>query len=146
MRAADLDSFGDMSALDHQLRSVLDAHQLPCGAIFAPSGAVLARIGDFDAYGGKGLVSSIVGSYGSPENIHSYLKGKILPQILGQGHWFAFLDKPSEDILVAVFGPSRDKFEVLQQYDLSKAISRTIAHVFANSGPNQITGTNHGQR
>ena len=51
--------------MEEGLRRVLVAHSLPCGAVIAAPDAVVARVGDYEAFGSAGLVSALLGPDGS---------------------------------------------------------------------------------
>ena len=80
--------------MDERLQRVLDAHRLPCGAVIAASGEVVARAGDFGAFDSAGLVSAMLGPYGSAEATYHLVQDseQVKPVIWGQGSEFAFLD------------------------------------------------------
>src|SRR5262249_14418577 len=80
--------------LEGRLRRVLDAHGLPYGAVIAANGDVVARAGDLAAFGGTGLVSALLGPYGSAKGTFAGLAGRPLPQMWRQGDAFAFADLP----------------------------------------------------
>src|SRR5262245_11004993 len=90
--------------MNERLRTVLETHQLSCGAVISSSGDVIAREGDFDAFASAGLVSGQLGPNGSAKATFDYLEGQLLPRIWRQGEEFAFIDKPAPDFAVVVFG------------------------------------------
>ena len=59
---------------EEQLQRVLDANCLPCGAVIAPTGEVIARAGDFDGFAGAGLVSDMLGPKGSAAATYHLVK------------------------------------------------------------------------
>src|SRR3954462_7142620 len=97
---------GRKTSVSHNLRRlqcVLDANQLPCGAVISSSGEVVARVGDFAAFASAGLVSELLGPQGSTRATFDSLKGQMLPCMWGQGEEFAFVDKPTAELAVVVF-------------------------------------------
>jgi hypothetical protein len=123
--------------MEERLQRVLDAHRLPCGAIIGASGQVVARAGDFTAFASAGLVSAMLGPYGSPEATYHLVQNpeQIKPVIWGQGSEFAFLDRAAE-LVVVVFG--RDRGDVKAQYELSRLVGRSITAEF--DGPGLTSG------
>src|SRR5262249_41380054 len=117
--------------LAERLQRVLDAHSLPCGTAVAASGELLARAGDFESFGSAGLVSALLGPYGSADATFASLQGAVLPQIWGQGAEFAFLFKPSPGLMVVVFGRSRQ--DVLAQVEMAKAVGHSIDQEFTST-------------
>ena len=115
--------------MDEQLRRVLEAHTLPCGAVIATPGVVVARAGDFEAFGSPGLVSAVLGPDGSPTATLGGLGGQELPQLWEQGDAFAFVDQPAPDLAVVVFG--RDRGGWVERVRLSQDVGRTIRETFA---------------
>lgn len=112
------------------LQRVLDAHGLPCGAVIDASGRVVAQAGEFDAFASAGLVSSMLGPYGSAHATYSAVSSleQIKPVIWGQGSEFAFLDRVGE-LVVVVFG--RERGDIHAQYALSRQVGHSIAAEFA---------------
>lgn len=118
--------------MEEQLQRVLDAHRLPCGAVIARSGKVVARAGDFDAFASAGLVSAMLGPYGSAEATFHTVNSpeRIKPVMWSQDAEFAFLDCAGE-VVVVVFG--RDRGDVHARYALSRLVGQSIAAEFANT-------------
>ena len=116
--------------MEERLRRVLDAHRLPCGAIIGPEAEVVAQAGDFVAFASAGLVSAILGPYGSTKSTYSLVQDsqQIKPVMWGQGGEFAFLDRAGE-LVVVVFG--RDGGDAYARYALSRLVSESIAVEFA---------------
>jgi hypothetical protein len=116
--------------MEERLQHVLDAHQLSCGAVIAPGGEVIARAGDFDTFASAGLVSGLLGPYGSAEATYQVVQNpeQAKPVIWGQGNDFAFLDCAG-DLVVVVFG--RDRGDIHAQYELSRQVAKSIATQFA---------------
>ena len=73
--------------MEEQLQRILDAHCLPCGAVIAPAGNVVALAGDFDSFSSAGLVSAMLGPYGSAEATYHTVQDphQIKPMIWCQG-------------------------------------------------------------
>jgi hypothetical protein len=119
--------------MEERLQRVLDAHRLPCGAVIAGSGEVVARVGDFAAFASAGLVSAMLGPYGSAEATYHTVRSpeRVKPVMWGQGSEFAFLDCVCE-LVVVVFG--RDRGDVHAQYALSRQVGQTIAAEFGSPG------------
>jgi hypothetical protein len=115
--------------MHERLNHVLDLHSLLCGAVISESGVIAARVDDFAAFGSGGLVSALLGPYGDAKTTFDSLVAQVLPRIWAQGTEFAFVDKPSAGIAVVVFGRSNE--DALTQYELSKAVGRSIAEAFA---------------
>jgi len=115
--------------LEERLQRILDAHSLPCGAVFAANGEVRARAGDFDRFASAGLVSALLGPYGSPKATfhHVQCKEQIKPIIWGQGDEFAFLDSAG-GLVIVVFG--RNSGGVIARAKLSRLVGKTIAAEF----------------
>jgi hypothetical protein len=114
--------------MDDRLRHVLDSHQLSCGAVIAASGEVVAQEGDFGAFASAGLVSALLGPYGSAKATFDSLEGRLLPRMWRQGEEFAFVDKPTAELAVVVFGRGRDY--VSELLALSKQVGRSIREEF----------------
>lgn len=112
--------------MEARLQRVLDAHDLPCGAVIAATGDVVVRAGDFAAFGSDGLVSALLGPYGSAEaTFRGVQEGqRSLPRMWSQGDEFAFADR-ADELVIVVFG--RGGSDVRAQYELSKAVGRSIA-------------------
>lgn len=121
-----------MNQMNERLQRVLDAHHLPCGAVIAASGEIVARAGDFLAFGSAGLVSAMLGPYGSAEATYHLVQDpeQIKPVMWGQGSEFAFLDRAGE-LVVVVF--DRDRGDIL--YELSRLVGQSIAAEFAPQEP-----------
>src|SRR5262249_10984653 len=115
--------------MEERLQRVLDAHDLPCGAVIAPTGELVARAGDFDGFASAGLVSAMLGPYGSAEATYHVVQNpeQVKPVIWGQGSDFAFLYLAGE-LVVAVFG--RDRGDIHTQYELSRQVAQSIAAEF----------------
>ena len=118
--------------MEEQLMRVLDAHQLSCGAVIDATGEVVARTGDFAAFGSSGLVSALLGPYGSAKATFDLVQNaeRIKPVMWGQGAEFAFMDCVGE-LVVVVFG--RDRGNVQAQYELSQLVGQSIAAEFPSS-------------
>ena len=118
--------------MEERLRRVLDAHCLPCGAVIAPTGNVVAMVGDFDGFASAGLVSAMLGPYGSAAATYLTVQNpdQVKPMIWGQGSDFAFLDCAAE-LVVVVFG--RDRGDIHAQYALSRQVGQSIVAEFGSS-------------
>lgn len=112
-----------MTNHEENLAAVLRERGLAAGLVVASDGSTLAQVGDPSSAGCQTLMSALVGPYGDARTTFDSLEGRILPTILGQGDSFAFVDKPSSDFMVIVFGRGGS---VRAQYDLSKRVSTTI--------------------
>src|SRR5262245_28749488 len=110
--------------MEERLQRLLGAHDLPCGAIIGPTGAVLARTGDFEGFASAGLVSATLGPYGSAEATYESVLDpeQIKPVMWSQGDEFAFLDCAGE-LVIVVFG--RDRGDVYALYKLSLEVGRS---------------------
>ena len=117
--------------MEARLQRVLDAHHLPCGAVIAATGDVLVRVGDFAAFESDGLVPTLLGPYGSAEATFDSVQGdeRLLPRMWAQDDEFAFVDRANE-LVIVVFG--REGGDARAQYDLSKAVRRSIAVEFTS--------------
>jgi hypothetical protein len=117
--------------VEERLQRVLDTHRLPCGAVIASTGEVVARAGDFDAFASAGLVSAMLGPYGSAEATYHTVRSpeRIKPVMWGQGRDFAFLDCAGE-LVVVVFG--RDFGDIRAQYELARQVGQSIAAEFGS--------------
>jgi len=117
--------------MEERLRRVLDAHRLPCGAVIAATGEVVARAGDFDKFASAGLVAAMLGPYGSAEATYHLVRNpeQVKPVIWGQGSEFAFLDCAGE-LVVAVFG--RECGDIHAQHALSRQVGQSIAAEFGS--------------
>lgn len=116
----------DQGELEQRLQRVLEAHGLLCGALIRVSGEIITRIGDFAGLKYTGLVRSLLER--SPKTTFDFLDGQILPKTFTQGEDFAFMDRPSPDLAVVVFGSGlRDTGEKLR---LARDVSRTIGIAF----------------
>jgi hypothetical protein len=114
--------------VEERLRQVLDAHGLPYGAVIAANGDLVARAGDFATFTGSGLLSALLGPYGSAKGTFAGLAGRPLPQMWRQGDAFAFADLPSAELAVVVFGRGRPP--ILDKVALSKAVQASIRSAF----------------
>jgi hypothetical protein len=118
--------------MEERLRRVLDAHCLPCGAVIAATGNVVALAGDFDSFASAGLVSALLGPYGSAEATYRRVQDpdQVKPMIWRQGRDFAFVDC-ADELAVVVFG--RDRGDIHVQYALSRQVGLSIAAIFGSS-------------
>lgn len=116
--------------MNDRLQSVLNAHRLPCGAVIVSSGEVMARVGDFNAFASAGLVSAILGPYGSAQATYRTVRDpeQSKPMLWSQGSEFALLDCAGEFVVV-VFG--RDDGDVHARYELLRQVGESIAAAFA---------------
>jgi hypothetical protein len=122
--------------MEEELRRVLDAHSLPCGAVIAAPDAVVARVGDYEAFGSAGLVSTLLGPDGSPAATLAGLADQLLPQLWQQDDAFAVVDQPAPDRAVVVFGRDRGG-SVVELLRLSQEVGRTIREAFSEGRPNK---------
>lgn len=120
-----------MISLEERLERVLKAHGLFCDALIEESGAVVSRVGDFEGYGDKGLVSGLLGPYGDPSSTFVMLEG-LLPRMIGQGRHFAFIDRIPGNLAAVMFGRSEGGKDVAAEFQLSQSVHRTLAAVFAS--------------
>lgn len=120
----------DASEVEKRLQRVLDAHSLPCGAVIAATGDIVARAGDFAAFASAGLVSALLGPYGSAKGTFDLVRSpeRIKPVMWAQGDEFAVLDRAGE-LVIAVFG--RGQSDVLARYEQSRSVGATVAQEFA---------------
>jgi hypothetical protein len=115
--------------VEEELRRVLIAHSLPCGAVITAPDAVVTRVGDYEAFGSAGLVSAVLGPAGSPAATLAGLADQDVPQLWEQDDEFAVVDQPVPDRVVVVFGrgQGRSGVELLR---LSQEVGRTIRKAF----------------
>jgi hypothetical protein len=118
-----------MISLDERLASVLKMHDLHCGALVEESGAIAIRVGDFESYGDEGLVSALLGPYGDPAATFGMIQEPILPRIVGQGQYFAFVDRVG-GFAAVVFGRTDGRSDVTTLFLLSRAVQRTLIAAF----------------
>ena len=111
------------------LRRVLVAHSLPCGAVIAASGEVVARVGDYETFGSTGLVSTLLGPDGLPAATLADLAEQAAPELWEQDDEFAVVDQPAPDRAVVVFGRGRGGSAV-ELLRLSQEVGRTIRKAF----------------
>ena len=124
------------------LDEVLQDERLHCGAVIDELGQVLVRAGDFPAYPAQGLVSSILGPHGTPRETYFSLEGQELPQIWGEGEYFAVIDRPGPGIAFVIFGvpktsrlaflrPRSGEQEAATLLGFSKRVSQRLREAFA---------------
>ena len=89
------------------------------------------RAGDFTRLKTGGLVSGLLGPYGSAQATFASLDGQILPKMWAQGKVFAFVDKLGLERAVVVFG--QGKQSAIDQYHLSRRVGETIAIEFSSA-------------
>jgi hypothetical protein len=111
-----------------RLQQILDAHELPCGATIDATGKVAAEAGDFIAFASDGLVSTLLGPYGSARETLASLEGQLLPRMWSQGDEYAIVDLATEELAVVVFG--RGRLSAPERWAMSKAVSASIRLVF----------------
>jgi hypothetical protein len=123
------------------LGEVLQDERLSCGAVIDELGHVLSKSGDFETYPAPGLVSSLLGPHGTPRETYFSLEGQELPQIWGEGQYFALIDRPVPGIAVVLFGvPARPRLAFLRPrtgeheasslLEYSKRVSRKLHQAF----------------
>ena len=128
--------------LSRILGEVLQDERLCCGAVIDEFGQVLIRVGDFESYPAPSLVSSLLGPSGTPQAAYASLEGQPLPQIWGEGRYFAFIDRPMPGIAFVLFGvPARSRLAFLRSrsgdhdanalLEYSKRVSRRLREAFA---------------
>jgi hypothetical protein len=128
--------------LSRILDEVLQDESLACGAVIDEFGEVLARAGNFETYPEPSLVSSALGPSGTPRATYASLDGQSLPQIWGEGEYFALIDRPTPGIAFVLFGvPTRSRFAFLRPrsgereasslLEHSKHVSRRLREAFA---------------
>ena len=128
--------------LSQILGEVLQDERLRCGAVIDEFGQVLIRVGDFKSYPAPSLVASLLGPSGTPRETYASLDGQPLPQIWGEGGYFAFIDRPMPGIAFVLFGvPVRSAFSFLrrrsEEHDAntllehSKQVARRLREAFA---------------
>lgn len=107
------------------LRRILEIHDLACGAILDRNGEIVASVGDFSAFDFPGLVSALLGPYGSPKATFDRLqKPEVLkPAMTGQGAGFSIQDCIGEFVVV-LFGSERGDSAAL--YHFSQLVRQTI--------------------
>jgi hypothetical protein len=129
--------------MEEQLRRVLDAYSLPCGAVIATPDAVVTRVGDFESFGSAGLVSDLLGKDWSPAATLGALADQESLQFWEQDDEFAFAHQPAPDRTVLVFG--RVPGEWVDRVRLLQEVRRTIDEVFSEGRPTPaktvLTGT-----
>lgn len=114
------------------LTRVLNAHSLSCGAVIAAPGVVVARVGDYEAFGCAGLVSALLGPDGSAAATLGGLADQDLPQLWEQDDAFAFVDQPAPDLAVVVFGQGQGGW--VERVRLSQEVGQTIHEAFRAVG------------
>jgi hypothetical protein len=94
-----------MQVMERSLQRVLDVHLLSCGVIIDAAGEVVVRVGEFAAFCSKGLVSSLLGPYGSAKDTFDLVQSpdQIKPMMWAQGDEFAFLISAGSFVIV-LFG------------------------------------------
>jgi hypothetical protein len=101
--------------LSQILGELLQDERLRCGAVIDEFGQVLIRVGDFESYPAPSLVSSLLGPSGRPHAAYASLEGQALPQIWGEGEYFAFIDRPVPGFAFVLFGvPARSRLAFLR--------------------------------
>ena len=123
-------SIGD--DVEDKLKQVLALHQLICGMVINIHGEQVATYGDFSAMTKNGLVTSLAGTPEDARATFNHTEGQILPAMWSQGCDFAFVDKPTNDLVVIVFGIGND--DAINCYWFSKEVSHSIRAVFNPSG------------
>jgi hypothetical protein len=127
--------------LSQILGDVLQDERLCCGAVIDEIGQVLIRVGDFESYPAPSLVSSLLGPSGTPHATYASLEGQPLPQIWGEGKYFAVIDRPMPGIAFVLFGvPARSRFAFLRPssgeheantlLERSRRVSRRLREAF----------------
>ena len=116
------------------LQRVLVAHSLPCGAVIAASGVVVARVGDYETFGSAGLVSTLLGPDGLPAATLADLAEQAAPELWEQDNEFAVVDQPAPDRAVVVFGRGCGGSTV-ERLRLAQEVGRTIRDVFGEVRP-----------
>ena len=112
-----------MASHEVNLIAVLREHNLPAGLVVAADGSTLSLVGDPREVQCEGLMPALVGPYGDARVTFDSLDGQLLPRMWGQGESFAFVDKPSPEFMVIVFGRG---ISAVEQYHLSKRVSASI--------------------
>ncbi len=113
-----------------KLMKLLDAHRFECGAVINSDGEFYVRAGDFAGFGSEGLVSALLGPYGSAKATFQYLRSQdLLPRMWFQDEKIAILDKVGPMLAVVVFGWSKDT-DALRRYELSKEVARNIKETY----------------
>ncbi len=124
---------------------MLEDERLRCGAALDELGRILARAGDFKSYPAPELVSSLLGPSGAPRATYASLEGQSLPQIWGEGEYFALIDRPAPGVAVVLFGrPGRPRLAFLRSrsgeheanalLDYGRRVSRRLREAFAETG------------
>lgn len=97
---------------------------MACAVVVGADGAILSQTGEFDNPALNELLSAIVGPYGNAKTTIDSLAGQLLPRIWAQGDAYAFLHKPSNDLMFVIVGLGR--LDSLSQYQKSKAVDESI--------------------
>lgn len=125
-----------MTTVTDKLNSILDRHSdsLVCAAVIDAEGEVSNKTGDFSMLEHQGLVSAVLGPYGSPlahfDEATKYQNDrKMLPRSLAQGQQFALIDKPCDQYAVVVFGKKHTSF--VQHIANCHKIGDTILALFS---------------
>ena len=87
--------------VQQKLKSVLEAHELLCGAVIHESGEVVAREGDFDRLNNPEFVQLYLEK---PQVAFEGLRCLILPAFTARGEQFSLRDKPTSALMVLAFG------------------------------------------
>ena len=114
--------------MKERLQQILNTHDLPCGATIDATGKVAAKAGDFIAFASGGLVSALLGPYGSARETLVSLADQSLPRMWNQGDEYAFADLATEELAVVVFG--RGMLSAPERWAKSKAVSASIRLAF----------------
>jgi hypothetical protein len=115
--------------MEEELRRVLSAHSLPCGAVIAAPGAVVTRAGDYAGFANDGLVPALLGPDGSPAETLARVADQLEPQLVEWQDEFAIVDRLDPDGAVVVFGRGRGG-STMELLRLSQEVGRTIREAF----------------
>jgi hypothetical protein len=116
------------------MQRLLSAHkQFVCAAAIDAGGNIVVRIGDFEGFASKGLISALLGPSGSPKATFDSLAGqRWRPRCFRQGEEIAFYDYAGENFVVVIIG--RCEHSVEAYVKLLKDIGQSFGLVFPRKG------------
>jgi hypothetical protein len=127
-----------LDKLAEGMQRLLSIHQqFVCAAAIDAEGNIVAQIGDFETFGSKGLISSLLGPLGSPRDTFGSLAGDHLrPRSMRQGEEIAFYDYAGDRLAVVIIG--RCEHSVGAHAKLWKEIGNSFAVTFPQRGKSDV--------